>query len=76
MINLSMYGVDIMNGLMLSIFKCHKIDYMRSNSDEMSKLALIYANFLLGSCLNLDEKNFSLAYKKFKTILNQVYKML
>lgn len=70
--NLSLYGVDVLNGLILSINRHHKIDYMRSHGEEMSKLAIAYSNFVLGSCLNLKEKNLALAYKKLKSVLKQV----
>lgn len=45
---------------------------MRSHTEEMSKLALTYANFALGSCLNLNEKNMLLVYKKLKSVLKSV----
>ena len=61
-----------MNGILKSINKYHKVDFMRSHADEMSKLALTYSNFILGSCLNLNEKNFLLAYKKLNSVLKQV----
>ncbi len=70
---MGLYGIDVLNGVLLSLQKYHP--EMVKSGEEMSKLALIYSNFVLGSCLNLKEKNVNVAYKKLKSVLRQVKQM-
>ena len=71
-IHLALNGIDVLNGLLLSINTYHK-DLIDSQKEDFVKLTLLYSNFVLGSCFQYNKTKYSyLCYKKIQNIFKRV----
>ena len=68
---LSLKGVDVLNGLFISL-KNYKKDSLDADSFDFLSLVKSYAKFLLSSVYLENAKSFELSFKKFKFLLSQV----
>lgn len=69
---LSLYGLDIISELILSVDKNQK-EAINAQNEDFKKMTLVFSNFVLGSCLSLEKQNhFDLSYKKLTFILKKV----
>jgi hypothetical protein len=67
---LSLKGVDIVNGIFISLKNFHK-ETIDSDSFDFVSLTQTYAKFLLTSTQANSAKPFELSFKKFKFLLSQ-----
>ncbi len=71
---LSLKGVDIVNGIFISLKNFHK-ETIDSDSFDFVSLTQTYAKFLLTSTQAKSAKPFELSFKKFKFLLSQAWKL-
>lgn len=71
---MSLYGQDILNALIQSVYNHHKnIIEDNQTSEDFVKITQIYSNFVLGACSLQKQSLVNLSYKKFKFILAKVF---
>ena len=69
--HLSLNGIDVINGLILSVYELHK-EKLNPSNEEFIKLVHTYSNFVLGSCTGLKKNDLEICYKKLSPVLSKV----